>query len=71
MNGCWSVPSTIVSYNTLLNLLSVKKTNNFRRWSGKAVRAPTVQILIGISASSTGLNSPAVQANANFIGLSK
>ena len=32
-----------------------KKANNIRRWSGKAVRAPTVQIPIGISVSSTDL----------------
>ena len=32
-----------------------KKALNIRRWSGKAVRAPTVQIQIGISASSTDL----------------
>ena len=32
-----------------------EKANNIRRWSGKAVRAPTVQISIGISASSNDL----------------
>ena len=32
-----------------------KKANNIRRWSSKAVRAQTVQIPMGMSASSTDL----------------
>ena len=54
---------------TLLNLLSVRKTNHIRRSSGKAVRAPTIQIPIVISARSTNLQQSGGKGQCSLTAL--